>query len=70
MNEQYIENVTPDAKWRRDFTGTLNCQSYFALDPSVALGREYQAVGPDRPASPDVELQTVKGYTSVNRSVQ
>ena len=71
-NEQYIENVTPDANWRRDFIGTLNCQSYFALDPSVALGSEYQAVGPDRdrPASPNVELQTVKGDTSVNRSVQ
>ena len=67
-NEQYIENVTPDAKWRRDFTGALKCQSHFASDPSIELGADYQAVGTDRPASAEVELQTVKGYTSINRS--
>jgi hypothetical protein len=67
-NEQYIENVTPDAKWRRDFTGALNCQNHFASDPSIELGTDYQAVGTDRPASAEVELQTVKGYTSINRS--
>jgi len=69
VNEQYIENVTTDAKWRRDYTGPLKCQSHFASDPSIELGSKYQALGPDRPASPDVELQTVKGYTSVNRSM-